>query len=50
MESTSINYIQELANIMNELPDVFKHQVIGYASALSDKECTLKKGDESHEG
>ena len=42
-DSASKNYIQELANIMNELPDVFKHQVIGYASALSDKECTERK-------
>lgn len=50
-DSASKNYIQELSDIMSNMPEILMRQVIGYASALADMEWidTEKKG-EHHEG
>ncbi len=52
-DSASKNYIQELSDIMSNMPEILMRQVIGYASALADMEWidTEKKGEQHyHEG
>lgn len=46
--SISNKYIQELSDIMSNMPEILMRQVIGYASALADMEWIDEKKGEQH--